>query len=147
MYHSALCPGTASLASVTPAAQPSGIVVLVIFLALLAERGWQWTRRRAARAWPAAQGRVERAEWRQPNTGTNRYFIADLAYSYVVNGQFYAGYYRRSFSSAQAAAAFVAQMKSAPVAVRYKTGDCARSLLLEENVAEAAGAAAGEIAS
>ncbi len=122
--------------------QQSGIIVLAIFLAVLAERGWQWLRRRAARNWPVAQGRVERAQWRQPNTGTNRYFVAELAFSYVVGGQYYAGYYRRSFSSAAAAAAFAQSLQDRPVEVRYKTGESGRSLLLEESVAEAAEAAA-----
>jgi Protein of unknown function (DUF3592) len=122
--------------------QQSGIIVLAIFVAVLAERGWQWLRRRAARSWPVAQGRVERAEWHQPNTGTNRYFVAELAYSYVVGGQYYAGYYRRSFSCAAAAAAFAQSLQDRPVEVRYKAGENRRSLLLEESVAEAAAAAA-----
>jgi Protein of unknown function (DUF3592) len=125
--------------------QQSGVFVLVIFLALMAERAWQWLRRRAAREWPVADGRVERAEWRQPNTGTNRYFVADLAYSYVVGGQYFAGYYRRSFSNADAAAAFVKSVKGCAIQVRYKRGESGTSLLLEENIAEALGAA--EVAS
>jgi hypothetical protein len=127
---------------VIPEVQQSGVFVLAIFLAVLAERGWQWLRRRAARQWPLAEGRVVRAEWRQPNTGTNRYFVADLAYSYVVGGQYYAGYYRRSFSDATAAAAFVESLKDRPVQVRYKRGATGTSLLLEENIAEAVDAAA-----
>ena len=55
-----------------PEVQQSGVFVLAIFLAVLVERGWQLLRRRAARQWPLAEGRVERAEWHQPNTGTNR---------------------------------------------------------------------------
>ncbi len=125
--------------------QQSGILVLAIFAAVMAERGWQWLRRRAARSWPIAEGRIERAEWRQPNTGTNRYFVADLAYSYVVGGQYFAGYYRRSFSAAEAAAAFVQAVRGRPVQVRYKQGEIGTSLLLEENVEELAGAV--EIAS
>ena len=93
-----------------------------------------------------AEGRVERAEWRQPNTGTNRYFVADLAYSYVVGGQYFAGYYRRSFSKATEAASFVKSLQDRPVQVRYKAGACGNSLLLEENIAQAMDAAA-EIAS
>lgn len=130
----------------TPEVQQSGVLVLAIFLAVMAERGWQWLRRRAARQWPVADGRVERAEWRQPNTGTNRYFVADLAYSYVVGGQYFAGYYRRSFSNAEDAASFVNSVKERAVQVRYKRGESATSLLLDENLAEAIGAAA-EIAS
>lgn len=127
---------------VTPEVQQSGVFVLAIFLAVMAERGWQWLRRRAARQWPLAEGRVERAEWRQPNTGTNRYFVADLAYSYIVGGQYFAGYYRRSFSDAESAAGFVRSVKDCRVQVRYKRGESATSLLLEENLAEAMGAAA-----
>jgi hypothetical protein len=131
---------------VAPEVQQSGVFVLAIFFAVMAERGWQWLRRRAARQWPLAEARVERAQWRQPNTGTNRYFVADLAYSYIVGGQYYAGYYRRSFSDAESAAAFVRSVKDCRVQVRYKCGERGTSLLLEENLAEATGAAA-EIAS
>ncbi len=125
-----------------PEVQQSGIFVLVIFLAVLAERGWQWLRRRAARKWPVASGRIERAEWRQPNTGTNRYFVAELAYSYVVGGQYFAGYYRQSFSRPDAAMSFVKSVQGQPIQVRYKQGHAGRSLLLEENIAEALGATA-----
>lgn len=126
----------------TPEVQQSGIFVLAIFLAVMAERGWQWLRRRAARQWPVADGRVQRAEWRQPNSGTNRYFVADLAYSYVVGGQYFAGYYRRAFSDAGAAAAFVDSLRDRAVQVRYKRGAIGTSLLLEENIAEAVDATA-----
>jgi hypothetical protein len=125
-----------------PEVQQSGVFVLVIFLAVLAERGWQWLRRRAARKWPVAQGRIERAEWRQPNTGTNRYFVAELAYSYVVGGQYFSGYYRQSFSNLDATMQFVKSVHGQSVQVRYKQGQAGKSLLLEENIAEAAGAAA-----
>jgi hypothetical protein len=128
--------------AVVPEVQQSGVFVLAIFLAVMAERGWQWLRRRAARQWPLAEGRVVRAEWRQPNTGTNRYFVADLAYSYVVGGQYYAGYYRRSFSNADSAAAFVRSVKDCTVQVRYKRGESRTSLLLEENLVEAISATA-----
>jgi hypothetical protein len=127
---------------VIPEVQQSGVVVLAIFAAVMAERGWHWLRRRAAKQWPVAEGRVERAEWRQPNTGTNRYFVAELAYSYVVGGQYYAGYYRRSFSDAKAAAAFVDSLKDRPVQVRYKRGEIETALLLEENIEEALDSAA-----
>ncbi len=123
----------------TPEVQQSGVFVLAIFLGIMAERGWQWLRRRAARQWPVAEGRVERAEWRQPNTGTNRYFIAELAYSYVVHGQYYAGYYRRSFSDAASAAAFADSLRDRAVQVRYKRAQVGISLLLEESVTQAVG--------
>jgi hypothetical protein len=130
---------------VIPEVQQSGVFVLAIFLAILAERGWQWLRRRTARGWPAAEGRVECAEWRQPNTGSNRYFVAELAYSYIVGGQFFAGYYRRSFSDANAAAEFVRSLKDRQLQVRYKPGEIGTSLLLEENLAEVTGVAAETI--
>ena len=114
------------------------MIVLAVFLAILAERGWQWLRRRAARQWPLAEGRVEKAEWRQPNTGTNRYFVAELAFSYVVDGHFYAGHYRRAFSRAQAAAGFVERLRGAAIQVHYKQGAPGNSLLREEDIHELA---------
>ncbi len=122
----------------TPELQPAGVIVLVVFVAILADRLWHWLRRRAARQWPLAQGRIEKADWRQPSTYTNRYFIAELAYSYVINGQFYAGHYRKAFSDADAAAAFVERLRGASIQVRYKQGAPATSLLREEDVRELA---------
>lgn len=129
----------------TPELQPAGVIVLAVFLAILAERLWQWLRRRAARQWPLAQGRVEQADWRQPSTYTNRYFVAELAYSYVINGQFYAGHYRRSFSDPDAAAAFVERLSGASIQVRYKIAAPATSLLREEDIRELVMPAAEEL--
>lgn len=123
---------------VTPEMQPAGVIVLAVFLAIVAERLWQWLQRRAARAWPLAQGRIEKAEWRQPSAYTSRYFVAELAYSYVINGQFYAGHYRRAFSDAEAAAEFVARLSGASIQVRYKDVAPATSLLREEDIRELA---------
>lgn len=124
-----------------PQLQQSGVFVLVIFLAVLAERGWQWLRRRKARAWPLAQGRVHSAAWRQPRTGTNRYFLADVSYYYFVDGHFYAGYHRRSFSRADDASAWAGSMLGASIQVRYNPQTHANSLLLEEDLIVQAGRA------
>ena len=127
-----------------PQLQQSGIFVLVIFLAVLIERGWQWLRRRKARTWPVAQGRVHSADWRQPRTGTNRYFLADVSYYYFVDGQFYSGYQRRSFSKADAASEWVKTMMGASIEVRYNPQAPARSVLLDgDSVVQ--GAPAGEL--
>jgi hypothetical protein len=121
-----------------PEVQRSGVIVLVVFAAILAERGWHWLRRRAAMQWPLAEGRVEKADWRQPSSYTNRYFVAELAYSYILHGHFYAGHYRRAFSRAEEAACFVARLKGASIQVRYKLGAPATSLLLENDIRELA---------
>ena len=118
-----------------PQLHQSGIFVLVIFLAVLAERGWQWLLRRKARRWPMAKGRIHAADWRQPRTGTNRYFLADLSYYYFVDGHFFSGYHRRSFSTADAAAGWVRKLQGATIQVRYNTQSPSRSMLLEEDLA------------
>lgn len=118
-----------------PQLQQSGVLVLAVFLAVLAERGWQWLRRRKARSWPLTQGRVHSADWRKPRTGTNRYFLADVSYYYFVDGHFYAGYHRRSFSSAAAAARWVQELHGAGVQIRYQPGAPWRSMLLEGDLA------------
>ena len=117
-----------------PQLQQSGIFILVIFLAVLAERGWQWLRRRKARSWPAVQGRVHSADWRQPRTGTNRYFLGDLSYYYFVEGHFYAGYHRRSFSTAAAASEWVKTMRGETIQVRYNPQIPGNSVLLDEEL-------------
>jgi len=126
---------------VAPELQQQGIFVLFIFLAVLVDRGWLWLKRRTARSWPLAQGRVHKVDWRQPRTGTNRYFLADLAYYYFVDGHFYAGYLRRSFTGASAAVRWVEQMRNATVQVRYDVREPGRSLLLEEDIASTAAVA------
>jgi hypothetical protein len=115
-----------------PQLQQSGIFVLFIFLAVLIERGWQWMRRRTARTWPAADGHVHTADWRQPRTGTRRYFVGSLSYYYFVDGHFYSGYHRRSFTSADDAANWARHIQGAAVRVRYNAQSPSRSLLLED---------------
>jgi len=116
-----------------PQLQQSGLFVLFIFLAIVAERGSQWLRRRRAQAWPTAQGRVHSADWHQPRTGTNRYFLADISYYYFVDGHFYSGYLRRSFSSASAAAEWVCAMHGAAIVIRYNARAAGNSLLLDSD--------------
>lgn len=116
-----------------PQLQQSGIFVLFIFLAIVAERGWQWFRRRRALSWPTAQGRVHSADWHQPRTGTNRYFLADISYYYFVDGHFYSGYLRRSFSSANDASQWVKLMHGAAIVVRYNPQTAGNSLLLDSD--------------
>jgi len=126
-----------------PQLQQSGVFVLVIFLAVMAERGWQWLRRRQARSWPRAQGHVHSAEWRQPRTGTNRYFIADISFYYFVDGHFYSGYHRRSFSNAAAASDWARAMLDARIDVRYNAQAPGKSVLLQEDLVDSA--PAGEL--
>ena len=114
----------------TPELQQSGVFILAIFLAIMAERGWQWLRRRKARNWPVVQGRIHSADWRQPRTGTNRYFLANISYYYFVAGHFYAGYHRRSFSNSVAASEWVKHMLGASIEVRYHPETPETSLLL-----------------
>lgn len=129
-----------------PEAQQSGVFVLVIFLAVLAERGWQWLRRRAARNWPQAEGRIEFAAFRQPNRHSNLYFVAELGYSYMIDGGHYAGHYRRTFYDAASAASFVAALKGRTIQVRYHPANLAKSLLLEDQVQLAVAEAPEEVA-
>jgi hypothetical protein len=111
--------------------QQSGVFILVIFLAILVERGWQWLRRRKAQSWPTVSGRVHSADWHQPRTGTDRYFLADASYYYFVNGHFYSGYHRRSFSNAEAASGWVKNMLGANIEIRIHPQRPGVSMLLE----------------
>ena len=116
-----------------PQLQQSGVFILVIFLAILVERGRQWLRRRKAQSWATVSGRIHSADWHQPRTGTNRYFLADASYYYFVNGHFYSGYYRRSFSNAAAASAWVRNMLGANISIRIHPQRPGVSMLLDSD--------------
>lgn len=74
-----------------------------------------WYRRRSARFWPIAYGKVEHASALE-NGGT---WLADISYSYTVSNEFYAGQHQIKARNEQRADDLVAQWKGQSVGVRY----------------------------
>jgi hypothetical protein len=69
-------------------------------------------------SWPTAQGRVESVKVQTVAEQS----LAEMAYSYVVEGERYAGYYARQFADEQDAWDFLRPLQGQSISVRYKPG-------------------------
>jgi hypothetical protein len=79
--------------------------------------GW-WllaAKKRRAESWPMISARVERAEVEGTDTG----YYADLSYSYQVNGEFFSGFYQKTFHMRRFAEEFVSITRGQHLFVRY----------------------------
>jgi hypothetical protein len=79
--------------------------------------GW-WllsAKKRRAESWPMVPARVERAEVEGTDTG----YYADLSYSYQVNGEFFSGFYQKTFRMRRFAEEFVSITNGQQLFVRY----------------------------
>lgn len=70
-------------------------------------------------SWPMIDARIESAS---VNTFAEQ-SVAELAYSYRVDGERYSGYFTRQFADAQDAWSYVEPLKGQQIFVRYKPGD------------------------
>jgi hypothetical protein len=74
---------------------------------------------RLSSGWPTTEARIESRQMVRDPKGKE--VVCRLGYSYVVNGEYYAGLFERLFSSDTLAAAFLRQMKDGQrFTVRYK---------------------------
>jgi hypothetical protein len=91
-----------------------------------------WNRRKLRREekWPDAQGVVTSADW-TPETPGERYQSnrTTVAYSYVVNGERYAGYSSREFINGDEAADYVLRVRDKNILVKYKPDHPEHSVL------------------
>jgi hypothetical protein len=76
-------------------------------------------RSRFAKSWPLTDGRIETVHVRT----LGEQALADLGYSYLVEGTRYSGYYSQQFADEQQAWDFVRRLQGQPVVVRYKRSD------------------------
>jgi len=97
-----------------------GIIGLLLlpWLIYVGIRGW--SRRRAAPSWPTASGTIMTAETKLVQRGETWVWIAEFAYSYTVNGEYYAGYYERSARGENRAWQIVEAWAGRSVLVPYK---------------------------
>lgn len=93
------------------------------FLVLVA--GWlcvkrlpDWIRSIRASGWPAVAGKVETVEVRSFAEQS----LAEIAYSYLVEGVRYSGYFSRQFADEQDAWSYVDPLKDQALVVRCKPG-------------------------
>lgn len=92
-----------------------GATLLVLMVIALTSAWLLWAKKRRAESWPLIPARVERAVVEGTDTG----YYADLAYSYEVNGEFYSGFYQKSFRVRRFAEEFVSITHGQQLLVRY----------------------------
>jgi hypothetical protein len=106
-----------------------GIICLGGLISSLA--GW-WllrARKRRAESWPMVAGRVERAEVEGTDTG----YFADISYSYQANGEYYSGFYQKTFRMRRFAEEFVDITRGQQLFVRYHPEKPETSVVREQD--------------
>jgi hypothetical protein len=107
------------------------IVVLLAYLGAAGTLEYRsWRRWRDAESWPTTMATIESKEVNQVQSGkSSHYFVAELAYSYSVRGEFYSGYYKRPFESEIGAWEFADSLTGKSVLIHYKPNNPAISIL------------------
>ncbi|HUO24334.1 MAG TPA: DUF3592 domain-containing protein [Candidatus Aquilonibacter sp.] len=104
---------------------------LVVLLLPAAAAIWAWFKTRHAHSWPFAQGSVLNTQVRRSTDSYPHPWVVDIAYTYVVNGECYSGFYRIRARSESRAEEKVAGWKGRMVVVRYSPGNPEVSTLLK----------------
>lgn len=116
---------------------PSRLLPLLrylLFLLIPASTGiWAWMRTRQAQSWPSTQGTISWAEARLVEDGRSQHWVGELAYSYVVSGEYYSGFHHLRARNEQRAEELVRGWKDRMVAVRYSPTKPGVSVLLKED--------------
>ena len=94
---------------------------------------WRRIKSLPARGWLTIQGTVRSAQVERARGGFVDYYLVQVTYTYVLNGEYYAGSYEKSFFRKKSAEEFAAELKSQMAFVRYKPDLPERSTLLEQD--------------
>ncbi len=92
---------------------------VVLLLAPAGAAAWTWFRFRSAHSWPSAQGTILSTQVRRTGDQYIHPWTASLTYTYVVNGEYYAGAYRLKARTEQRAQEKVEGWKDRMIVVRY----------------------------
>lgn len=92
--------------------------VIFVTVLLFLKRLPGWLRSIRGASWPMAQGRVETVNVRTLAEQS----LGEAAYSYLVDGERYAGYFSRQFADEQDAWDFLRPLQDQSIFVRYKPG-------------------------
>jgi hypothetical protein len=103
---------------------------------------WGRFQRRQATGWPTIQGRIESVSVKPKKQfllsttprGRAPAFVAELAYSYSVEGQYHSGHYDREFGSEEEGWEFVRDLQGKSVMVSYNPRNASKSTLSEDGV-------------
>jgi hypothetical protein len=93
---------------------------LVTLLLLVASDYIERRKFRGSASWPITQATIEMADVRILGGGRSRQIVADLGYSYTVNGSYYAGHVVRPFRKEEQARSFAKKVVGKTLRVRFE---------------------------
>ena len=112
------------------------VPVLILAVAIgVAIRGLAWNKLKTlgARSWPMTQGKIEFGTVIEQKTRYFSYYLAQMAYSYAVNGEYYSGYYEKMFFKESSAQKFADELKGRPAFIRHKPSSSGVSTLFRDD--------------
>lgn len=116
-----------------PSTWPWVVYIWAAFaLAGTVKPAWTWMRRKQAEEWPIADGRIQSVHVTKPGFSIavrHGHFLADIEYSYSVEGTPYSAHFRNELPTEREADEFVRDLEDKPIAVRYSPGKHSSSTL------------------
>jgi hypothetical protein len=106
---------------------------LVLGALVIKSLPWVLVKTLLARGWPTCQGTVESGGVEQRRVRYVSYYIAQIQYSYSVDGEYYSGSLQRSFFNESPAYKFVDTLKGQRLFVRRNANHPERSALLKQD--------------
>jgi hypothetical protein len=102
------------------------LFVLARFFPDIASAPAEWWKRRQSKDWQLAQGRI----YQSKATHDERFWIAEVSYSYSVNGEYYSGEDKQRFATKRRAEEYARRFpREAVIFVRYNPGKPEVSLM------------------
>jgi hypothetical protein len=106
-----------------PSTWPWVVYVWAVFaLAGTVKPAFLWLRRKQAEEWPIADGRIDNVNVTKPRfsvTVRQGHYLADIAYSYSVEGTSYSAHFRNELPTEREAVEFARDLDGKPILVRY----------------------------
>ena len=111
----------------------TGVILAAVVGVAIRGLAWNKLKTLGARSWPTTQGKIEFGTVIEHRTRYFSYYIAQMAYSYAVNGEYFSGYYEKMFFRESSADKFAADLKGRPAFIRHKASSPDVSTLLKED--------------
>ena len=109
------------------------LVLIASLLLLFRVLAWNHLKALLASGWYTVQGIVELGDVREQEVRFVSYYIARVDYSYLVNNEYFSGYFERTFLREGSADRFVSKIKGQPIFVRAHPRNPDRSAVLERD--------------
>ena len=96
--------------------------------------GWKKIKALVARSWPLVQGNVESVTVTEHRTRQHvKYYVVQIAYSYSVDGEYYSGFFDKTFWRERFADQLAADARGKAAFIRHKPASPHVSALLNED--------------